>query len=136
MIGVVLAALILQSKPPAPGTAEPLSSVTNDRVLNLSMILMATQAMYGVPVLIVRDHLRLSKSAAMALAASPFVYIAAYIAFLSGVRAGTIQVDSWVVWPLPLGAGLIVLVAMIAIVANRLRRIERRRSAPRDTSRL
>ncbi|RIK11338.1 MAG: hypothetical protein DCC49_00025 [Acidobacteria bacterium] len=136
VLGLVLVALIIRSRPPTPGTAEPLSSVTNDSVLNLSMILMATQAMYGIPVFMVRDKLRISMATAIGLAISPFVYIGAYAVLITVVRSGSVQIDSWVIWPLPVGAGLIVLIGILAIVGNRLHRIERRRSSSRDTVRL
>lgn len=113
-----------------------MSSITNDAVLNLSMVLMGTQAMYGIPVFIVRDRLRISMPTAVGFAISPFIYIGAYAALIAGVRSGSVKIDSWVIWPLPVGAGLIVLVGMLVIVANRLRRIERRRSSSRDTVRL
>lgn len=135
-IGVVLALLIIQSRPPTPGTSEPLSSITNDKVLNLSMILMGTQAMYGIPVFMVRDKLRISMPMAAALAISPFLYIGAYAALIAGVRSGSVRIDSWVIWPLPVGAGLIVLVGILVIVASRLRRVGLRRSSSRETVRL
>lgn len=100
------------------------------------MILMATQAMYGIPVFMVRDKLRISMATAIGLAISPFVYIGAYAVLITVVRSGSVQIDSWVIWPLPVGAGLIVLIGILAIVGNRLHRIERRRSSSRDTVRL
>lgn len=85
--------------------------------------------MYGIPVFIVRSKLRISMAIAVGLATSPFVYIGVYATLVAGIRSGSVSIDSRVIWPLPVGAGLVVLVGILIIVDKRLRRIERRRMA-------
>lgn len=102
------------------------------------LFLLGSQTLYVVPVATVKTKLRMTKRTATLLSAYPVVFIVAYGLFLSYFinRSGRVDLASSrgiLIGLIPFGAGLVPLIGVLAVARSALRKMSKRRSAPKTS---